>query len=272
MVSRVDHTFSALSLLGIVLRGDHESLVIAEEKHVTPLFQKRRRLLRELHFPAVISAHFVGLLKLSHLSVSGDHDVYASGNAEIQGGEQPGELLGHIGVALAVAKTLYGVLLVLVAEIGGDQLLCPVGSVDDQGLADPGRGGDFFHDGEQLLPGLGLVDTADIHVRRAALGVDNDGIREPGGKARLSDSFRPVDDYLLGTIDFSFGNVQHVFSPYLSEYERSSTSAQPGTFVPAESSFLTSAFATSGARTRKHPVSFLRFSQLTALAASNTST
>ena len=151
-------------------------------------------------------------------------------------------------------------------------MLRPVGGIDHEGLADPGGGGDFLDNGEKLFPGLGLVDTADVHMRRATLGVDDDGVRETGGKAGLADALRAVNDDLLGAVDLSFGNVQHVLSPYFSEYERSSTSAQPGTLVPAESSFLTSALATSGAGMRKQSVSLRRFSQLIAFAASDTST
>ena len=62
--------------------------VVCKQHHICPFFHKRRYLRRrffaEFQFPAVISAQLVRLFKLSHLSVSREHNVDTAVNYLLQ--------------------------------------------------------------------------------------------------------------------------------------------------------------------------------------------
>ena len=152
----------------------------------------------------------------------------------IQCAEKPRELLAQIGIALAVPEGLNGVLLVLRAEVADDQLLCPIGGIQHQCPAHVLGNRHFLDHGEHFLPRLRFLDAAHIHVRCAALGVDEERLGEFGGKTGLSDAFSSVDDHLLSAVNFPFRNVQHdLFPPYLIRRLRPLGSKRaPGTSPP----------------------------------------
>lgn len=185
-----------LGFLGVRLSRDHIGLVIKEQEHIAPFLQKRRDLLGQLHFPPVVGSLFVGLLELAHLGVRRDDHVLAGRDDGIESGKQPAELLAENRVALAVAETLDGVLLVFLADIGDAECLRPIRRVQHECLADIRISRDLADDGEQFLPGLRPVDTAHVHVRGAALGIGEERFRERGGKGRLADALAPVGDHL----------------------------------------------------------------------------
>ncbi len=152
MVRGIDNALAALGFLGVRLGRDHIGLVIKEQEHIAPFLQKRRDLLGQLHFPSVVSALFIWLFELAHLGVCRDDHVLAGCNDGIESGKQPAELLAENRVALAVAETLDGVLLVFLADIGDAECLRPIRCVQHERLADIRISRDFADDGEQLLP------------------------------------------------------------------------------------------------------------------------
>ena len=196
MVRGIDDALAPLGFLGVRLGRDYIGLVIKEQEHIAPFLQKRRDLLGQLHFPSVVGSLFVGLLKLAHLGVRSDDHVLAGRDDGIESGKQPAELLAENRVALAVAETLDGVLLIFLADIGDAERLCPIRRVQHERLTDIRISRDLADDGEQFLPGLRPFDTAHVHVRGAALGIDEERFRECGGKGRLADALAPVGDHL----------------------------------------------------------------------------
>ena len=196
MMRGIDDAFAALGFLGVGLGRYHIGLVIEEEEHIAPFLKKRSDLLGQLHFPSVVGTLFIGLLELTHLGVSGNDHVLAGCDHGVECGKQPAELLGEVGVALAVTETLDGVLLVLLAYMGDAERFRPIRRIQHERFADVWIGGDLVHDRNQFFPGLRSVDTAHVHVSRAAFGINEERFRERGGKGRLADTLAPIGDHL----------------------------------------------------------------------------
>ena len=132
----------------------------------------------------------------------------------IAGREEAAPLFSEVGVTFAVAEGLDAGLLVLGADVCDTELFSPIRRIDHQRLADVRRGGDLIHDGDELVPRLGLIHTADIHLRGAAFRVNEKRIREPGSKGGLADALAPVHDRLDGAVDLAGRNLEHDNSPY----------------------------------------------------------
>ena len=90
----------------------------------------------------------------------------------ITGCKQAGELFSQEGIAFAVTEALDAGLLILGADMVDAHLLRPVGGVDDQRPADIGGVGDLLDQSDQLFPGCGFLQAADVQMRGTAFGVD----------------------------------------------------------------------------------------------------
>ena len=128
-----------LVLLAVLVRLDYDGLVVAEQHDVRPFLYQRGYLVRglaaELHFPAVVAAHFVRLLELPESRVRGQCDIYP-------GVYHLGELVQKLPEALlfelpalAVAEILDTGFAVLCAEVGYTELLRPIHGVNYEGRA-----------------------------------------------------------------------------------------------------------------------------------------
>ena len=151
---------------------------------------------------------------LALLGMGDDHHVLAGGDDCIAGREEAAPLFGEVGIAFAVAEGLDAGLLVLLADMGNTELFSPIRRIDYQRLADIRRDGDLVHDGDELVPRLGFLHAADVHLGGAAFGVDEERIRKPAGEGALPDAFAAVHDRLDGAVDFAGRNLKHCVSPY----------------------------------------------------------
>ena len=143
-MARVHDALPALRLGGLVLGAYHECLVVAEQEQIAPFLEKRGRLTGEFHLPAVIGSHLIRQFKFPHLGVSRHDNVHAASDHHVQRIQESSEFFADVGVALAVAESLDGRLLILVEDMDDCQLLGPVGSIENEGLADVLRYSDFL--------------------------------------------------------------------------------------------------------------------------------
>ena len=143
-MARVHDALPALRLGGLVLGIYHEGLVVTEQEQIAPLLEKRSGLTGEFHLPAVIGSHLIRLFKFPHLGMSGHDDVHTGCDHHVQCIQQPCEFLSDVRVALAVAEGLDGRLLIGFQDMRDCQLLCPVGSIENESLADVLRYSDFL--------------------------------------------------------------------------------------------------------------------------------
>ena len=198
------HPALAALPLGLAVLGlDGERLVVGEQHHVRPLLDERRGLGGQLHLPAVVCAELVRLLKFPHLGVRRHDYVHAALDQLIERIQQAAELLHQIGVALAVAELLDALFLCLVADVAAAQQLRPVHRVDDERAAQARVSDALLDQTEQHHPAGRLRRAGDVHVLGAALGVDEQRIRELCGKRRLADALRTVHDNLERGLLFS---------------------------------------------------------------------
>ena len=136
------------------------------------------------------------------------HDyVHAALDQLIERIQQAAELLHQIGVALAVAELLDALFLCLVADVAAAQQLRPVHRVNDERAAQARVGNALLDQTEQHDPAGRLRRTGDVHVLCAALGVDEQRIRELCGKRRLADALRTVHDNLERGLLFSANDL-----------------------------------------------------------------
>ena len=76
---------------------------------------------------------------------------------------------------------------------------------------------------------------------RATLGVDKQRFRGLRGETGFADAFHAIEHQLLRAHDAPGGNVEHMFLLlYFKLQDWSSTTMQPGTFLPALRSLRTS--------------------------------
>ena len=81
MVRGIHHAAAALCFVLRVFAVAvlyHDGLVIGEQQHVAPFADQRSHLFGRLHSPAVVLAHFIGLLKFRKFRVGG-HDYVVPG-------------------------------------------------------------------------------------------------------------------------------------------------------------------------------------------------
>nr|DAK66667.1 MAG TPA: hypothetical protein [Caudoviricetes sp.] len=195
MVGGVQHPLAAAGLVlgvGAAARLFHHGLVVCEQQHVAPFPQQRGYLLRGLHGPAVVVAHGVGLLKLGDGGMSQHHHVVPGIQHFFQRVQQLAEFLLDVGVTLAVAKILNAVDFRFGAHGLNAQPFSPVGGVDDQRAAGDISLAHLGYLVQQHGPAGGLGQALDVQPLGAALGVDEHGVREMGGKGALADALRAV--------------------------------------------------------------------------------
>ena len=195
VVGGVEHPFAAGGfVLGVGAAAAllHDGLVVGEEEHIAPLPQEGFGLLGGLHGPAVITARRVRLLELGDGGMGKDQHMAAAVQHLLEGVEKPAELLLDVGVALAVAEALEAVHLGLGADGLDGQTFGPVGGVDDQRTAGDFAPGDGPHLVQQHGPAGGLGQAGDVEPLGAALGVDENGVREVGGECALADALGAV--------------------------------------------------------------------------------
>ena len=209
VVAGVDHTLTALGLGGLILSSDHIGLVVEEQQHIAPFLEQGSDLLGQLHLPAVIGTHLVGLLKFPHFCVGGNHHMDASSDDPIQRPEEGGKLFCQVGMTLAVAKVLQTGFLILGTHMADCQLLCPVSGVDHQTAADVRGHRYFVQDIHQLHPSAGFCNSADIHMGGATLSVDEQRVGEHCCEGTLADTFTAVQHNLLRSGNSAIRNLQH---------------------------------------------------------------
>ena len=195
VVGGVEHPFAAGGFVlgvGAAAALFYDGLVVGEEEHIAPLPQEGFSLLSGFHGPAVITARRVRLLELGDGGVGEDQHMVAAVQHLLEGVEKPTELLLDVGVTLAVAEALEAVHLGFGADGVDGQTLGPVGSVDDQRTAGNFAPGDGPHLVQQHGPAGGLGQAGNIEPLGAALGVDENGVREVRGKCALADALGAV--------------------------------------------------------------------------------
>ena len=199
----------ALSVLAVAL-FDNIGLVIGKQYAVRPFLDHACcaafLAVLELHFVTVIRAHLIRLLKLPQRTVRCHNHVDAS---LYHVGELVHEL-SHFFVGVTVARAVTGGFNGL-PLIGGTyrivaQLFRPVDGVKHQR---PARLilNHIIDLREKHCPARGSVKALYVKKFGAALRVDEDRIREAGGKCGLADALHAVDHDLLRRVNLSACNV-----------------------------------------------------------------
>ena len=215
VMGSIHHSAAALCLALSVVVLDHNGLVVAKQQHVTPFFQHGGAVFGQFQFPVVVSSHLIGQFHLAKGGVGGDNNPDSGGNTAVQIGQELGKLLLHIHIALAIAEILDALFLGTVAHRLDAQLLRPVGGVNDKCLLVLGMLHSILHGSDQPFPTVGIRIPCHIKVAGRALGVDEYGTGEPGGKRRLADALRTVDHYTLGHFQLSSCNLHGLCPPSL---------------------------------------------------------
>ena len=217
-MSCVHHTLAApcLHLLALLVNCHGVGLVVGKENHVRPLLHHCAgvafRRVDELQLPAVVGAHFIGLLELADSCVSRQDNVDAPLPDVVEEIEYPPHFLVDVAVALAVAEVLNAGLVILVADRLNAQALRPVDSVDDKCLAAGRVVPDFREKLHQHCKAGGSLRPGYVHSCCAALGVDEQRIREAAGKGALADALRTVDHHLQRLCLYSSCDLHRITS------------------------------------------------------------